>query len=181
MIKLSEQIRRLEDSIESLRAENKKLRESGHKEPQLRYKWNINSFKDLPSEWNEEWDFYTYRIYDKLLDERCTWKYVWYKNKWVDLHRVIESEADERDEIIDHQKWEISKLKEELWARVKQVEDLQSSYKTLQKENERLKSKLKQTSDEYDEDYKTFHRDEDKCFDENFRKIFWEFLWRDPF
>ena len=149
MIKISEQVRRLEDSIESLRAENKKLRD------------------------------------------------------W------IEPSFDERDEIIDHQKWEISKLKEqikkltelneqltntsndgtkliwqlksELLARVKQVEDLQSSYKTLQDENKKLKSKLKQTVDEYDEDYKTFHRDDDKNFDENFRKIFGDFLWRDPF
>lgn len=209
MIKASEIVRRLEDTIESLRLENKKLRERGHKEPRLNYKWNINSFNDLPREWNEEWDFYTYKIYDKLLDERCVWKYVRYKSKWIDLDRVIESEADERDEIIDHQKWEIAKLKKEidrckklndtlinnaraddekykklekeLWARLKQVEDLQSSYKTLQKENERLKSKLEQTVDEYDEDYKTFHRDDDKCFDENFRKIFWDFLWRDPF
>lgn len=132
VLKLSEQVRRLEDSIESLRAENKKLREGEHKELRLNYKWNINSFNDLPSEWNEEWDFYMYKIYDKLLDERCIWKYVWYKNKWVDLDRVIESETDERDEIIDHQKWEISKLKTELSARLKQVEDLQSSFNMLQ-------------------------------------------------
>ena len=139
MIKLSEQVRRLEDSIESLRAENKKLRD------------------------------------------------------W------IEPSFDERDEIIDHQKWEISKLKEqikkltelneqltntsndgtkliwqlksELLARVKQVEDLQSSYKTVQKENERLKSKLKQTVDEYDEDYQTFTDDinDDLCNLANWR------------
>ena len=149
MIKASEIVRRLEDSIESLRLENKKLRD------------------------------------------------------W------IEPSFDERDDIIDHQKWEISKLKEqikkltelneqltntsndgtkliwqlksELLARVEQVENLQSSYKTLQKENEKLKSKLEQTVDEYDEDYKTFHRDDFVHFDENFRKIFWDFLWRDPF
>lgn len=119
-IKLSEQVRRLEDSIESLRAENKKLR----------YNWNT---------------------------------------------------PDVRDEIIEHQKRDIDKLKKELWARVKQVEDLQSSYKTLQEENERLKSKLEQTADEYDEDYQTFHKDDFVRFDENFRKIFWDFLWRDPF
>jgi len=98
MIKLSEQVRRLEDTIESLRAENKRLRDN----------WNT---------------------------------------------------PDVRDEIIDHQKRDIEKLKKELWARVKQVEDLQSSYKTLQDENERLKSKLKQTVDEYDEDYQTFTDD----------------------
>lgn len=115
MIKLSEQIRRLEDSIDSLREENKRLRDN----------WNT---------------------------------------------------PDVRDEIIEHQKRDIEKLKKELWARVKQVEDLQSSYKNLQKENERLKSKLEQTADEYDEDYKTFHRDDDKRFDDNFRKIFWNFL-----
>lgn len=68
-----------------------------------------------------------------------------------------------------------------MWARLKQVEDLQSSYKVLQEENKKLKSKLEQTVDEYDEDYKTYHRDDDKCFDDNFRKIFWDFLWPDPF
>lgn len=92
-IKLSEQVRRLEDTIENLRAENKRLRDN----------WNT---------------------------------------------------PDVRDEIIDHQKRDIEKLKKELWARVKQVEDLQSSYKTLQKENERLKSKLadkkKLESDKYE-------------------------------
>jgi peptidoglycan hydrolase CwlO-like protein len=68
-----------------------------------------------------------------------------------------------------------------LWARLKQVEDLQSSYKTLQEENEKLKSKLKQTVDEYDEDYKTYHRDDDKCFDDNFRNLCRDLLWHDPF
>ncbi len=61
-------------------------------------------------------------------------------------------------------------------ARLKQVEDLQSSYKTLQEENERLKSKLEQTVDEYDKDYQTFHRDDYVHFDDNFRKIFGDFL-----
>lgn len=96
MLKLSESVRRLEDTIESLRAENKRLRDN----------WNT---------------------------------------------------PDVRDEIIDHQNQEIAKLKKELWARVKQVEDLQSSYKVLQEENKKLKSKLEQTVDEYDEDYQTFH------------------------
>lgn len=98
VLKLSEQVRRLEDTIESLRAENKRLRDN----------WNT---------------------------------------------------PDVRDEIIDHQKRDIEKLKKELWARVKQVEDLQSSYKVLQDENKKLKSKLEQTVDEYDEDYKTFNDD----------------------
>ena len=157
MNRLSEQVKRLEDTIESLRAENKMLREGSNKEPRLNYKWNINSYVDLPSEWNEEWDFYTYKIYDQLLDERCTWKWIWHNSRWIDLDRVVETEADERDEIIDHQKREISKLKEEnkklaklneqltdtsddgtklIWqlksellAIVKQVEDLQSSYR----------------------------------------------------
>ena len=202
MIKLSEQIRRLEDSIENLRAENKKLRDG--KTPLLNYKWFIISLQDLPSKWNEEWDFYTYKIYDTIIDKTYIWKMVWYKNDWVDLSRIIRMEADDRDEIIDHQKWEISKLKEqikkltelneqltntsddgtkliwqlksELLARVKQVEDLQSSYKVLQEENEKLKSKLEQTVDEYDEDYQTFNRDDYARFDDNFRKIFWDFL-----
>lgn len=198
-LKLSEQVRRLEDTIESLKRDNKELRDKLKKqEPRLNYKWNINSFYDLPSEWNEEWDFYTYKIYDKVLDERCVWKYVRYKNKWIDLDRVIESEADDKDEVIDRLQHDLQsykdelatyqkktkllvehndKLTTELSARLKQVEDLQSSFKVLQEENKRLKSKLEQTVDEYDEDYQTFHRDEDKCFDENFRKIFWEFLW----
>lgn len=38
VLKLSEQVRRLEDSIESLRAENKKLREGKQKEFMLTYK-----------------------------------------------------------------------------------------------------------------------------------------------
>ena len=182
------------------------MREGKQKEFMITYKWQVT---ELPTEWNKEWDMYTISYKDRMTDEIITDKWVRYKNKWSNPNEVARIIADERDEIIDHQKWEISKLKEEvkkltelneqltntsndgtkliwqlkseLWARLKQVEDLQSSYKTLQKENERLKSKLEQTSDEYDEDYQTFHRDEDKCFDENFRKIFWEFLWRDHF
>lgn len=118
VLKLSEQVRRLEDTIESLRKENR------------------------------------------------------------DLRSKVGAVAEET--IQDLQK-RVTELSRELKARVKQVEDLQSSYKTLQKENEKLKSKLEQTVDEYDEEYKTFHRDDDKHFDENFRKIFWDFLWRDPF
>lgn len=136
-MKLSEWVRRLEDSIESLRLENKMLKEDT---------------------------------------------------------------ADIRDEVIEHQKWEISKLKTELSARVKQVEDLQSSYKTLQKENERLNSKLEQTVDEYDEDYQTFHNNRkytenrgekelhpygrsiaDYIEADDLREIFKKFLWHDPF
>ena len=96
MIKLSEQVRRLEDTIESLRTENR------------------------------------------------------------DLRSKVGTVAEET--IQDLQK-RITELSRELLARVKQVEDLQSSYKTLQKENERLKSKLEQTVDEYDEDYQTFNDD----------------------
>lgn len=110
VLKLSEQVRRLEDSIESLRAENKRLRDN----------WNT---------------------------------------------------PDVRDEIIDHQKRDIEKLKKELWARVKQVEDLQSSYKVLQDENKKLKSKLEQMTDEYDEEYQTFTDDfnDDLCNLANWR------------
>lgn len=109
MIKTSEMVRRLEDSIESLRLENKMLKEDT---------------------------------------------------------------VDIRDGVIDHQNQEIAKLKEELWARVKQVEDLQSSYKTLQEENKRLKSKLEQTVDEYDEDYQTFHKikDDDINYDKRLKQ-----------
>ena len=113
MIKLSEWVRRLEDTIESLRRDNQELRSK------------------------------------------------------------VGTVAEET--IQDLQK-RIAELSRELKARVEQVENLQSSYKTLQKENERLKSKLEQTVDEYDEDYKTFHRDDFVRFDENFRKIFWDFL-----
>lgn len=206
MIKASEMVRRLEDTIESLRAENKKLREGKQKDFMITYKWQVT---ELPTEWNKEWDMYIISYKDRMTDKIITDKWVRYKNEWRNPNEVARMVEDERDEIIDHQKWEISKLKEqikkltelneqltntsdngtkliwqlksELLARVKQVEDLQSSHKTLQDENKRLKSKLEQTVDEYDEDYKTFHRDDDKCFDENFRKIFWDFLWRDPF
>ena len=204
--KLSEQVRRLEDSIESLRAENKKLREPQQKEFMITYKWQTT---ELPTEWNKEWDMYTISYKDRMTGKIITDKWVRYKNKWSDPIDVAHMVEDERDEIVDHQKWEISKLKEEvkkltelneqltstsddgtklIWqlksellARVKQVEDLQSSYKTLQEENKKLKSKLEQTVDEYDDDYQTFHRDDNVRFDDNFRKIFWEFLWRDPF
>lgn len=180
MIKLSEQVRRLEDSIDSLREENKKLRGGEQKEFMITYKWGVT---ELPTKWNKEWDMYTISYKDRMTGKIITDKWVRYKNKWrnpVDVERMI---SDERDEIIDHQKRdivelrkEIDKLKEELWARVKQVEDLQSSYKVLQEENKKLKSKLEQTVDEYDEDYQTFNRDDYARFDDNFRKIFWDFL-----
>lgn len=92
------------------------------------------------------------------------------------------------DETIQDLQKRIAELSRELKARVEQVENLQDTLKKITKENlelqdknKRLKSKLKQTVDEYDEDYKTFHRDEDKFYNDNFRKIFWYFLWRDPF
>lgn len=131
VLKLSEQVRRLEDSIESLRIENKMLKEDT---------------------------------------------------------------VDIRDEVIDHQNQEIAKLKKELWARVEQVENLHDTLKKitkenleLQDENKRLKSKLEQTVDEYDEEYQTFHnnckcngkcrrRDEDKFYNDNFRRMFRDFL-----
>lgn len=144
--------------IQDEREENKKLRDS--KTPRLNYKWFMTSLKDLPSEWNEEWDVYTYKIYDPIIDQTRIGKMVWYKNDWVDLSRIIRMEADERDEIINNQKQEISKLKKELQERLKQVEDLQSSYKTLQKDiidleddKKRLISKLDQMTEEYDEEY----------------------------
>lgn len=142
-IKLSEQVRRLEDTIESLRAENKKLRaeksdyETDEKDEVIDHlQHDLQSYKD---------ELATYQKKTKLL--------------------------------VEHN----DKLTTELSARLRQVEDLQSSYKTLQKENERLKSKLEQTVDEYDEDYKTFHKDDFVRFDENFRKIFWDFLHDDMF
>lgn len=196
MIKASEMVRRLEDSIDSLREENKKLKAKVHeseviKKPIFNYKWTYTVENWLPTSGNKDWDLwicnYTYCWQDMHSDS------VRYKDRWlspIEYEKLFKVNPlqDERDEIIDHQKRdivklrkEIDKLKEELGARVKQVEDLQSSYKTLQEENKKLKSKLEQTVDEYDEDYKTFHRDDDKCFDENFRKIFWDFLWRDNF
>lgn len=211
-MKLSESVRRLEDTIESLRKDNKDLRDKlKHQEPQqkefmITYKWQVT---ELPTEWNKEWDMYTISYKDRMTGKIITDKWLRYKNEWRNPNDVARMVADERDEIIDHQKRDIvklrkeidrckklndtlinnarsddekyKKLEKELWARLKQVEDLQSSYKTLQEENKKLKSKLEQTVDEYDEDYKTFHRDDDKHFDENFRKIFGDFLWRDPF
>ncbi len=114
MIKLSEQVRRLEDTIESLRAENKKLR------------------------------------------------------NWIELS------SDERDEIIDHQKWEIAKLKEELWARVGQVENLQDTLKKITKENLELQEKLNKGC--CNKKCKKDIRDDDIRLDDNFRKIFWDFF-----
>lgn len=212
MIKLSEQVRRLEDSIESLRAENKKLKAKVHeseviKKPMLKYKWTYTIEDWLPTSGNKDWDLWIcdYTYYWQDIHSEC----VRYKDRWVspiEYENLFKTNPlpDERDEIIDHQKWDIvklrkeidrckklndtlinnarsdeekyKKLEKELWARLKQVEDLQGSYKTLQKENERLKSKLEQTVDEYDEDYKTFHKDDFVRFDENFKKIFWDFL-----
>lgn len=94
----------------------------------------------------------------------------------MDLKTTIQNIVDIQQQTLEYVyglEKQIETLERELKARVEQVEDLQSSYKTLQKENKMLKSKLEQTVDEYDEDYQTFHRDD---FDENFRKIFWDFL-----
>lgn len=145
---------------------------------------------------------YTISYKDRMTGKIITDKWIRYKNKWrnsIDVEHMI---SYERDEIIDHQKREISKLKTELSARLKQVEDLQSSYKTLQEENKKLKSKLEQTVDEYDEDYQTFHNNckcTKKCGeeelhpygrsiadyidinDERFKKIFRDFLGDDLF
>ena len=146
MIKLSEQVRRLEDSIESLRAENKMLKED------------------------------TVDIRDEVIDHQNNEiaKLKKQIKKLTELNEQLTNTSNDGTKLI----WQ---LKSELLARVKQVEDLQSSYKTVQKENERLKSKLEQTVDEYDEDYQTYHRDDNVRFDDNFRKIFWDFLWRDNF
>lgn len=148
MIKVSEMVRRLEDSIDSLREENKRLRDN----------WNTPDVRDEIID-HQKWDI------SKLKEQI---------KKLTELNEQLTNTSDDGTKLI----WQ---LKSELLARVKQVEDLQSSYKTLQEENKKLKSKLEQTVEEYDKDYQTFHRDDDKCFDENFRKIFWDFLWRDPF
>lgn len=107
------------------------------------YKWNINSYGDLPSEWNEEWDFYTYEIYDKLLDERCIWKWVRYKSRWIDLDRVIKSEEDEIDEIIDHQKLEIEQLKESKEELQKELNAYEKLYEDESETTDKLISIIK--------------------------------------
>lgn len=145
-MKISEQVRRLEDTIESLRAENKKLREGKQKDFMITYKWQVT---ELPTEWNKEWDMYTISYKDRITDKIITDKWVRYKNKWrnpIDVEHMVE---DERDEIIDHQKRdmvklrkEIDKLKEELWARVEQVENLQDTLKKITKENLKLQDRL---------------------------------------
>lgn len=120
MIKLSEQVRRLEDSIDSLREENKKLRDN----------WNTPDVRDeIIDHQNQE--------IDKLKKEidRCK-----------KLNDTLINNARADDE-------KYKKLERELWARVKQVEDLQSSYKVLQEENKKLKSKLEQKVNEYDKEY----------------------------
>ena len=117
MIRLSEQVRRLEDTIESLRRDNKKLRdklktqESQQKEFMITYKWEVT---ELPTEWNKEWDMYTILYKDRMTGEIIIDKWIRYKNKWrnpIDVEHMI---SDERDEIIDHQNHEIAKLKKQI-------------------------------------------------------------------
>lgn len=76
------------------------------------------------------------------------------------------------EETIQDLQKRIAELSRELKARVEQVENLQDTLKKITKENlelqeknKSLKSKLEQTVDEYDEDYKTFHDDfnDDLC------------------
>lgn len=105
-IKLSEQVRRLEDTIESLRRDNKELRS----------KVGIVQRKH-----------------------------------WI------------ADGTIQDLEKRVTELSRELKARVDQVENLQDTLKKITKENlelqeknKKLKSKLDQTVDEYDEDYQTF-------------------------
>lgn len=126
MIKTSEMVRRLEDSIESLKTENKMLKED------------------------------TVDIRDEVIDQQ--------NHEIAKLKKEIDRCKKLNDTLINNARADdekYKKLERELWARLKQVEDLQSSYKTLQKENERLNSKLEQTVDEYDEDYQTFHKIKD--------------------
>lgn len=163
MNRLSEQVRRLEDTIESLIAENKKLREP-QQLPQISYKWKVT---ERPEEW-EEGDLYYVELSDWTICE-----VIRYNGELIPFSIVRE--------MYDKNNY-TKKLETELKARVEQVENLQDTLKKITKENlelqdknKRLKSKLEQTVDEYDEDYKTYHRDEDK-FDDNFRKIFRDFL-----
>ena len=57
---------------------------------------------------------YTISYKDRMSGKIITDKWVRYKNEWRNPNEVARIIADERDEIIDHQKWEISKLKEEV-------------------------------------------------------------------
>ena len=83
-------------------------------------------------------EFVTLTDYPRLKEEKQELEYLW------DINEELKEENKKLKE-------RFKKLEKELWARVKQVEDLQSSYKVLQDENKKLKSKLEQTVDEYDE------------------------------
>lgn len=192
VLKLSEQVRRLEDTIESLRRDNQELRDKlkTQEPPKFAFKWTV---KELPKKWEDgdlyfieysDWtraevvwynwkleplweikDMYAKSEYTKKLEE----KNKSLKKENQDLRSKVGAVAEET--IQDLQKT-IAELSRELEARVGQVENLQSSYKTLQKENERLKSKLEQTVDEYDEDYQTFHKikDDDINYDKRLKQ-----------
>jgi len=116
MIKLSEQVRRLEDTIDILREENKELRSK------------------------------------------------------------VGIVAEET--IQDLQK-RIAELSRELKVRVEQVENLQDTLKKITKENLELQEKLNKGC--RNKTCKKITWDDDKFFDDNFRKMFKKFLWNDPF
>lgn len=74
-VRISEQVRRLEDTIESLRRDNKELRDKlKNQEPQqkefmITYKWQVT---ELPTEWNKEWDMYTISYKDRMTGKIIT-------------------------------------------------------------------------------------------------------------
>lgn len=129
MIKLSEQVRRLEDTIESLRAENKKLREP-QQLPQISYKWKVT---ERPEEW-EEGDLYYVELSDWTI---C--KVIRYNGELIPFDRV--------KEMYDKNNY-TKKLETELKARMEQVENLQDTLKKITKENLELQDRLKKREDD---------------------------------
>lgn len=155
MIKLSEQVRRLEDTIESLRAENKRLREPKQL-PQISYKWKVT---ERPEEWDEG-DLYYVELSDWTMCE-----VIRYNGELIPFARLREM-YDKSDYT--------KKLETELKARVDQVENLQDTLKKITKENLELQEKLNKGC--CNKKCKRSMLDDDIRFDDNFRKIFWDFL-----
>lgn len=160
MIKLSEQVRRLEDSIESLRADNKKLREL-QQLPQISYKWKVT---ERPEEW-EEGDLYYVELSDWTIYE-----VIRYNGEFIPFSRVRE--------MYDKNGY-TKKLETELQERVKQVENLQDTLKKITKENLELQEKLNKGC--CNKRCKKTTRDEDEFYNDNFRRIFRDFLHDDIF
>lgn len=160
MHRLSEQVKNLEDTIDILRAENKMLREPKQL-PQISYKWKVT---ERPEEW-EDGDLYYVELSDWTICE-----VIRYNGELIPFSRMREM-YDKNDYT--------KKLETELKARVEQVENLQDTLKKITKENLELQEKLNKGC--RNKTCKKTTRDNDKHFDDNFRRICKDLLWHDPF